>query len=168
MSKYRYAAYGSNLHPLRLQKRVPTARLLGTSTLSGYELRFNKKSDVDGSGKCSINIAKGVVYVAVFEISNTEKPDLDRIEGLGKGYRQQSIQLEEYGDCLTYVADPMAIDETILPMDWYKEMVLLGCISNRFPKDYVSYIETVGSVQDSKMKRARANWKIIEELRNDT
>ena len=168
MSKYRYAAYGSNLHPLRLQKRVPTATLLGTSTLSGYELRFNKKSDVDGSGKCNINIANSIVYVAVFEISDTEKPDLDRIEGLGKGYQETSIQLEGFGGCLTYVADPTAVDETLLPMDWYKEMVLLGCLSNRFPKDYVSYVERIGSIQDFKKNRARANWQIVEELRNDT
>lgn len=165
MSKYRYVAYGSNLHPLRLQKRVSTAKLLGTSTLTGYELRFNKKSDVDGSGKCSLNIADSFVYVAVFEISVSEKPNLDKIEGLGKGYDQKSIQLEEYGTCLTYIANPRVIDETILPMDWYKEMVMLGCLSNRFPKEYVSYVESVDSIEDPQRTRARANWKLIEELR---
>lgn len=136
--------------------------------LSGYELRFNKKSDVDESAKCSINIADSVVYLAVFEISVSDRPELNKIEGLGKGYRSKSIRLKEYGDCLTYVADPTVIDETILPMDWYKEMVLLGCLFNRFPGNYVSYVKRVGSIQDSEKNRARANWKVVEELRSDT
>lgn len=165
MEKYRYLAYGSNLHPLRLQKRVPSARLLGTSTLPGRELRFNKKSDVDGSGKCSINSVDNVVYVAVFEITAADKNTLDEIEGLGTGYEQECIHIEEYGDCFTYVANPNVIDEHILPMDWYKELVLLGCLTNGFPEEYVGRIESVASTVDPDANRARENWKIAEELR---
>jgi len=130
-------------------------------------MRFNKKSNVDASAKCGINIADGFVYVAVFEISVSERADLDRIEGLGKGYEQESIHLEEFGECSTYIVDPAVIDETILPMDWYKEMVLLGCLSNRFPKEYVEYVESIGSIKDPNTSRARTNWKIGEELRDD-
>lgn len=167
MRKYRYAAYGSNLHPLRLQKRVPSAKLLGTSILSGYEMRFNKKSDVDASGKCSINVADNFVHMAVFEIAVIEKCDLDKIEGLGKGYDEIPIQLAGYGTCLTYIATPTVIEESILPMDWYKEMVMLGCLSNRFPDRYVENVQRVGAVRDSNRSRARMNWKIVEELRDD-
>ncbi len=136
--------------------------------LSGYQLRFNKKSNVDGSGKCSINSSDGVVYLAIFEISSNEKPTLDKCEGLGKGYNQAVVRSEEYGDCLTYIADSTAIDEKIFPMDWYKEMVLLGCRLNRFPKDYISSIEKTGSIQDPRQERSRANWRIVEELCTDT
>jgi hypothetical protein len=31
-----YAAYGSNLHPLRLAARAPSAALLGTCALPGW------------------------------------------------------------------------------------------------------------------------------------
>lgn len=165
MGKYRYLAYGSNLHPLRLQKRVPSARLLGTSTLPGRELRFNKKSDVDGSGKCSINIADNTVYVAVFEILIAEKVRLDEIEGLGKGYEQETICLAEYGDCLTYVANPEVVIEQNPPMDWYKEMVVAGCLANGFPEQYVNNIESVDSIEDPDQDRARENWQIVEALR---
>ena len=130
-------------------------------------MRFNKKSNVDASAKCGIGIADVFVYVAIFEISVSERSDLDRIEGLGKGYEQESIHLQEFGECSTYIVDPAVIDETILPMDWYKEMVLLGCLSNRFPGDYVAYVESVGSIRDPDSSRARENWNIVEELRND-
>lgn len=34
-----YFAYGSNLHPLRLQRRTPSARLAGLAVLEGHVLR---------------------------------------------------------------------------------------------------------------------------------
>ena len=33
-----YLAYGSNLHIGQMQRRCPTAEVLGTSTLHGYRL----------------------------------------------------------------------------------------------------------------------------------
>jgi hypothetical protein len=168
LSTYQYAAYGSNLHPLRLQKRVPSTRLLGVSFVSGYELRFNKKSDIDGSGKCSINHGDGIVHLAVFEIKAEEKVILDRCEGLGRGYEEISIDLRHFGSCLTYIANPAVVDETLRPTDWYKEMVLLGCRSHDFPKEYIRSIEITRSIEDRNARRSRANWQIVGELRNDT
>ena len=168
MSTYQYAAYGSNLHPLRLEKRVPSTNLLGVSLVSGYELRFNKKSDIDGSGKCSINQGDGVVHLAIFEIATEEKAILDGCEGLGKGYDEISIVSCHFGRCLTYIADPVVIDETLRPTDWYKEMVLLGCKSHDFPAEYIRTVESIRSDEDSDVRRSRANWQIVEELRNDT
>lgn len=165
MSTYRYAAYGSNLHPLRLEKRVPSTRLLGVSFVSGYALRFNKKSDIDGTGKCSINRGVGIVRLAVFEIKTEEKAILDRCEGLGKGYDELSIDTHQYGCCLTYIANPTVIDETLRPTDWYKEMVLLGCRSHGFPDEYVRTIETTRAIGDPDERRSHANWQLVDELR---
>ena len=168
MSFYQYAAYGSNLHPLRLEKRVPSTNLLGVSLVSGYELRFNKKSAIDGSGKCSINHGTGVVHLAVFEIASEEKAILDKCEGLGKGYEEISIDTLHFGHCSTYIADPAVIDETLKPTDWYKEMVLTGCLFHDFPEEYVRTIDRTGSIEDRNPRRSRSNWQIVEELRNDT
>ena len=167
MSTYRYAAYGSNLHPLRLEKRVPSTKLLGVSLVSGYELRFNKKSDIDGTGKCSINRGIGIVRLAVYEIEVKEKTILDKCEGLGKGYDEIPIYVHQFGRCLTYIADPAVIDETLRPTDWYKEMVLLGCRSHRFPDEYVRSIEKIRSIEDADERRNHASWQLVEELRND-
>jgi len=51
--KLNYLAYGCNLHPVRLQKRVPSAVFTGMVELHGRILSFSKRS-VDGSGKCTI------------------------------------------------------------------------------------------------------------------
>ena len=63
-----YAAYGSNLHPGRLRKRVPSADLVGCAKIEGWSLNFNKRGK-DGSGKCSIGVSRNsFVYVAVYDM----------------------------------------------------------------------------------------------------
>ena len=168
MSIYRYAAYGSNLHPVRLQRRTPSAALIGTSTIDGYALKFHKRSDVDGTGKCSIEIGRGLVHLAIYEIAIDEKDLLHRIEGLGKGYGLTTLQLDGFGDCLTYVADAAVVDDALYPTDWYKEMVLLGCKRHRFPEEYVRFVQEIETIQDPDHARARENWRIVDAMRDKT
>lgn len=168
MSKYQYAAYGSNLHPLRLNRRVSSARLLGTDIVDSWELRFNKKSDIDGSAKCNIANGRNGVRVAVYEIDLSEKTKLDRIEGLGYGYQETTICVPRYGDCWIYLAEDHAIDESLQPVDWYKEMVILGCRYHEFPADYLSQIEEIQAYLDNDEDRNREEWNLVELLRNNT
>lgn len=166
MSSYLYAAYGSNLHPRRLQKRVSSARLLGTSFSPAYDLKFHKQSDVDGSGKCSVFAGEGGVHLAIYEIETSQKHDLDRIEGLGQGYDLLTLRDEKFGDCLTYVANPAVVNELIQPFDWYKELVLLGCTQHGFPDAYVRQVKSIVSLTDPDADRSRERWALVEELRN--
>jgi hypothetical protein len=147
---------------------VSSARQLGTSFIEKFDLKFNKRSDMDGSAKCNIGIGDRGVYVAVFEIAISQKAELDRIEGLGKGYNELAFEDARFGELLTYVANPAVIDEFLAPIDWYKEMVLLGCRSNNFSTEYIRTIEETGSIEDPDKNRSRAQWKIVEEMRNDT
>ena len=168
MKSYQYAAYGSNLHPIRLRKRVPSAKLVGTCLLRGYDLKFHKVSKKDGSGKCNVVPGEIGVYLAIFEVHESERGDLDKIEGLNYGYNAAIFETEEFGQCSSYVADPSAIDESQHPIDWYKEMVVLGCLANSFPSDYVQGVQDVSTIIDSDNDRAIEQWKIVEELRNAT
>lgn len=124
---YQYAAYGSNLHPIRLRRRVPSAAHIGTGFITPWNLRFHKRSSKDGTGKCSIARGGAGVFLAIFEIDSAEKQKLDGVEGLGYGYNEITISVPDYGDCLTYVADEGATDEALHPVDWYREMVIVGC-----------------------------------------
>lgn len=135
-----YAAYGSNLHPVRLQERVPSAELLGTGVVSGRELRFHKRSFVDGSGKCDIVPGDGLVHVAVYDVPEDEKPLLDGFEGLGKGYRVEIVDVPGFSPCFTYVAMDDHVDASLRPYDWYVRLVLIGCAYHGFPRDYVQAI----------------------------
>jgi len=166
VSTYRYAAYGSNLHPLRLGLRTPSARHLGAAYSNEWDMHFHKKSDLDGSGKCTISKGNGGVHFSVYEIAQAEKQLLDSIEGLGKGYDELTICLPEFGDCQTYIAQNHVIDSALVPMDWYKELVVLGCRANGFPGDYVRRIEAMESIVDPDICRRKENWQLIDVINN--
>jgi len=164
-----YAAYGSNLHPLRLALRAPSSRLLGQGFVAGWSLQFHKRS-IDGSGKCNIlNSGAGTgVYVAVFEMNMKDKMKLDKIEGTGKGYDNATIEVADFGNCFTYLGTASHIRDELRPFDWYKELVLLGCRKLAIPDHYAAVIESVKSIRDPLEKRSQAQWKIVELLRRDT
>lgn len=165
-----YFAYGSNLHPLRLQQRVTSATLLGVSCLNGYRLFFHKRS-IDGSGKCSISATGNhgdVVHGAIYTLAQTDKAVLDAYEGKGAGYLDRPVVLE-YKDrpysCFTYQAQLAYIDDDLRPYRWYKEMVVLGAKYLGFPKDYQRFIESVSAVDDPDGRRRRKQEPLLRRMR---
>lgn len=164
MQKIRYAAYGSNLHPDRLRRRIPSAELIGTAFVADHSLLFHKLS-VDGSGKCNILAPGDGVHVAVYEFDAAAKAVLDRIEGLGSGYTETALDLDGFGECYTYEAASTHIADNLLPYDWYRELVLLGCLALGFPAAYVEKIRTITAEPDPDPERARVNRDLIRSLR---
>ena len=156
-----YAAYGSNLHPLRLSKRVSSAKLIGTSYLPNWSLRFHKRS-IDESGKCSIVSGGPGVYVAIFDLSFDDKATLDRIEGVGSGYTATSLQLPDFGDCESYVAQDSHIDDSLAPYDWYKELVLIGARTHGFPDSYIERIRAISTRPDPDPHRRAERWSVVD------
>jgi len=160
----RYAAYGSNLHPLRLTERVPTARLLGTAFVEDHELRFNKRS-VDASGKCSVEKSGAGVHVAVYDLDTADKVALDVIEGVGQGYHDSVISVPGFSDCAVYIAEEDHKDDNLKPYDWYRELVLLGCWHLEFPKAYIASIAAIDSIPDPDAARREHNEDLIGRIR---
>ena len=78
------------------------------------------------------------------------------------------FETDAFGRCSSYIANPSAIDESKQPLDWYKEMVLLGCLENGFSSIYVQWVESISATIDTNFERAAQQWKIVEELRNAT
>jgi gamma-glutamylcyclotransferase (GGCT)/AIG2-like uncharacterized protein YtfP len=164
-----YFAYGSNLHPLRLRKRVPSAKLVGGTDLRRYRLVFHKQGK-DGSGKCHL-ISTGsdsdLVYGAIYEMDQAHKGDLDRIEGRGAGYLEHSMTLslqgKEYG-CFTYLAQASFIIDGLKPYHWYKHLVVLGARYLHFPDAYMYSIESVESVEDPDIKRTLEHETLIQKI----
>lgn len=156
-----YLAYGSNLHPLRLRERVPSATVLGTVELRGRKICFSKRS-VDGSGKCTVlaGDASQIAHGAVFRIDEADRPALDRAEGLGNGYEEQRATLN-FEDRLVqvffYVATADHLEASLRPYRWYKELVLAGARYYRFPPEYVAGLEAVPSIDDPDPQRRAAN-----------
>ena len=160
-----YAAYGSNLHPVRLTARLSSAELVGTAWLPGWSLCFHKRSK-DDSGKCSILNGDNGVHFAIFDISVEDKLALDEIEGVGVGYFEVCLEIPGIGNCVSYAAQEGYIDESLRPYDWYKELVLAGARFHGFPEHYLKQIEHVQAIRDPDSERSVSQWAMVEQVRN--
>ena len=158
MATLNYLAYGSNLFPPRLSARIGIRGVSGTIEMSGYQLRFNKRG-ADGSGKCSLQPCQHErAYGVVYQICVTDKPILDRIEGVGHGYRVELWQDKTYGECFLYRAEKAALDNTLQPFDWYLAYVLAGAQHHRLPANYIATIAAVPTRQDDDACRRAENF----------
>jgi hypothetical protein len=159
-----YFAYGSNMLDARLRERVKSARPVGVGCLSGYQLRFNKRS-TDGSSKCNV-VATGnpldEVMGVVFEVEEGEKVVLDGIE---KGYEPTVVPIVLGGGTVVafvYVAAPEKCDEALRPYMWYRDYVLSGARLHGLPASYIgSAIESVEAVPDPDANRAARNRHVL-------
>ena len=169
MATVHYLAYGSNLHPLRLAARVPSARVVGVVELPGYLLAFHKRS-IDCSGKCLIYTEQGEhhkTYGVLYDFDAREKANLDAFEGSGKGYCEQLVQIPLNGETYTpyiYVAQSTHIDPRLVPYHWYKNLVLAGARYHRFPAEYIAAIEATPSKVDTDAKRTQDNEDLLRQM----
>ena len=164
-----YFAYGSNLHPMRLMERVPSAELVGVAKHPNHVLTFHKKSN-DGSSKCNMfNSEPDLIYGAIYKLKPEHKNELDKFEGKGYGYIDNQITLEhdeiEY-TCFTYLAQQSHIVSDRKPYHWYKKLVILGAQYLQFPDTYISSIEAVESTEDLDTTRRKEKEALIERIIN--
>lgn len=155
----RYFAYGSNMLTERLQSRCPSAKRRHVARADNWALSFSKKSQ-DGSGKATISEVAGErVFGVVFDLDESELPELDRFEGAGKGYDRRddlAVQVEDSEELfyvVTYIASPSYIDISLEPFDWYLSLVVVGARQHMLPPKYTSALEATPSIIDPKADR---------------
>lgn len=145
-------AYGSNMSSARLKARVPSARKLGRGALHQHRLRFHKRG-ADGSAKANAlytGDTADTVHGVLFEINENELQNLDRAEA---GYERSSLNIDDvYGtgpsQADVYRAKPESITETLLPFDWYLQLVITGAHEHGLPDDYCAQLQSIKSVPD--------------------
>ena len=166
-----YFAYGSNLHPVRLLERVPSAQWVGGTELRYHRLAFHKKSQ-DGSSKCNLvrtSEESDGVYGAIYQMDSAHKIALDRFEDNGNGYHNTQLTVELHGQeysCFTYFAQRSYIENDLMPYHWYKNLVVLGAKHLQFPDAYVRSIELIESVEDPDETRRKHHELLIEKIVN--
>lgn len=167
MSELFYLAYGSNLHPVRIGERIPSAQLIGTTSVPGFRLTFSKRG-ADQSGKGHIHDTdnkQSQIFAAIYKIGEEHKQTLDAIEG--PGYASQSVAVRwknRFINCFAYVGENSHLDESLKPFHWYKSLVILGAQFNQLPNDYIRTIQQVESVEDSDPERRRHNDTLISRI----
>ena len=171
MPSIKYLSYGSNLHPLRLQERVESSELIGTTMISGYNLQFHKAGR-DGSAKCNIihsGSGTDIVFGAIYAIDVDDKEILDKYEGLGNGYQEHWLELN-LGDIrqrvLTYQASSPHINDSLHPYDWYHALVMHGANYHNLPADYIGAISKVNTIPDPDRRRSVRHHRLLERMVN--
>ena len=141
--------YGSNMNTERITERCSSSRFISRAKVNGYKLVFNKKSK-DKSGKANLIYTgdKSLVWGVIFDISEDQKPLLDKAEGLGRGYDEYKLivinDLEQEIECVCYIAtDEKYLDNNLKPYDWYKEYCLIGAKQHNLPEDYILTLDGV-------------------------
>ena len=161
-------AYGSNLHPLRIQERVPSARALGVVELPGFDLAFRKRSN-DQSGKCSLHAAPATskAYGVLYQFNPGDKAGLDVAEGSGKGYFEQQVSVPLKGanyNAYLYMVSSTHLNSVLAPYHWYKNLVVAGAQFHSLPSEYVAAIQSVVSVEDSNSQRREENEALLRRM----
>lgn len=163
-----YFAYGSNMFTYRLEKRVGRVEIIGVGKLPKHSLQFNKVS-IDGSLKANItNNDKDEVYGVLFKINPSRKDELDKAEGLGKGYVINEIEVEQFETnekikAFTYVADKIDNSNTNKPYDWYIKLIAIGAEEHKLPDEYVNKIKSVFTKKDDNLFRENSTEQIVKE-----
>lgn len=162
---FHYFAYGSNMLSVRLKGRTPSAQFVAIGFVDGYKLVFDKVS-VDGSGKCDIektNNSHDRVWGVIFSIDARESAALDDAEGLGYGYRKETLSVTTASvtlDTVAYLATNK--DPGLEPYTWYHQFVLAGAIEHDLPPEYRNLIERIPAKQDLDHSRRTSNEAVLE------
>lgn len=163
----RYFAYGSNMLTARLQARVPSARPLGPARLPRHTLSFHKRSNNDGSGKCTIQPASDAVATAfgvLFEIAPSERPALDRAEGLGVGYEARTVTVHTADgprSAYTYQASSDHLNPDLQPYMWYKALVIAGARQHGLPTSHLDMLQAVPARPDPDADRRQRHHALL-------
>lgn len=150
---------------VRLRERVPSAVAIGIGRIKGHVLRWHKRSQRDGSGKCDAEATgrdTDVVWGVLFEIKSSEERALDAAEGYRNGYDKKQIDVvTDSGTvkaAMYYATDKNA---SLKPYHWYKAFVVAGAREHGLPANYVQSLEAVRSDPDPDPKRAADNEKLL-------
>lgn len=103
--------------------------------------------------------------MAVFDIDIEDEIILDEIEGVGIGYSKLVLTVPGFGDCMSYAAEESHIDDTLIPYDWYKELVLAGARALQFPEEYVNGIHTIDTWRDPDPERRAQGWRTVDRVK---
>jgi AIG2-like family len=135
-----YAAYGTNLDPIRMSARCPHSPLRTTGWLTGWRLTFGGEDlGWDGSLTTIVEDPIEQVFVAVYDVTSDDEASLDDWESAGTGlYRKTKVRVSTMnGELLvwTYVLDAY---EGGLPSAIYLGVLADAAEAADAPDDYVA------------------------------
>jgi gamma-glutamylcyclotransferase len=164
-----YFAYGANIHPGWLRRRIPHAGLLGAAALPGYRLVFRKRGR-DGAARsdaCPSGDPADRLPGALYSIPAA---DLGLLGAASAGYRRLEVVVESQNgpvEAVAWVAAPGEIAEGLLPWDWYVALIRAGARQLSLDEAHRRWLDTVPSRPDPDADRAAPALAVLAAGRGD-
>ncbi len=161
-------AYASNMNVKDFSNHLKSAKKLGNAYLPGYEFVFNKLAD-DLSAKANVIPADNPDVPAWGVL--LEFTDADT-EILNKGDWPEHMELkpteciDETGTMHTahvFTSLPHAVNNSLLPYDWYKEKIITLAELNGLPDNYIAHLNLMPAKQDPDERRRERRLKKFRE-----
>jgi gamma-glutamylcyclotransferase (GGCT)/AIG2-like uncharacterized protein YtfP len=90
-----YFAYGANMDPELMSRRVPGARAVGPGKLSGYRLAFSVYSTAWEGGAANLEVDRDAhVWGVLWEIPEGESQGLDAYAGHPTYFRREDVPVD--------------------------------------------------------------------------
>lgn len=158
-----FFAYGANVHPGWLRRRVPEARLLGAAALPGHRLAFRKRGR-DGAARsdaCPSSAPGALLPGALYELPTSA---LQRLGAAGAGYEVVAAEvLTASGPrpAALFRAAPAEVDDSLLPWDWYVALLRRGAELLDLPAAHQRWLASVPVQVDADEDRAGAARSVL-------
>ena len=137
----RFFAVGSNMDEELLRSWVPSARRLTIASLSGFALKWHKRSSEGGKlAPLRTDQPDDVVWGVLYEVDEFGRQQIDQGQR-EHGYREEPVTVAapdgtEY-DASVYVARADLIDDSMMPTRSYRDPIIDAARANGIPARYV-------------------------------
>ena len=137
----RFFAVGTNMDEEHLRSWIPFPRRLTIASLSGFTLRWHKRSSEGGKlAPLRTGRLDDVVWGVVYEVDGLDWQQIDEAQR-GAGYREERVTVVgpdgvEH-DASVYVARAEMIDDSIRPMRSYRDPIVAAARASGLPAEYV-------------------------------
>jgi gamma-glutamylcyclotransferase len=164
-----YFAYGANVHPGWLRRRIPGAVLVGAGALPGHCLAFRKRGR-DGAARsdaCPSAAPGAALPGALYRV---RRQDLDLLGAAGAGYRAEQVQVDSAGgtvSAVTWRASPSEIIDGLLPWDWYVALIRTGAELLGLPEAHLAWLDEQPTAFDPDVRRAALARAVIAAGKGD-
>jgi gamma-glutamylcyclotransferase (GGCT)/AIG2-like uncharacterized protein YtfP len=139
-----YFAYGSNMDPEQIKRRVPGARAVGPARLDGFGLTFSVYSNMWEGGAANVELdPEGHVWGVLWEVPDEEADELDAYEGHPVFYRKEEVSVTaSEGQVVAWTYRIAHQEGTyVRPTDEYLRHVRAGIRVNGLPPEALDILD---------------------------
>ncbi|MBW4890942.1 gamma-glutamylcyclotransferase [Mucilaginibacter sp. HMF5004] len=148
-------AYASNMNMEEFRENIPLAQKLCNAYIPGYEFCFNKSGD-DLSAKANIQPstnAAAKVWGVLISIPEEQEEHFHENEELDLVQMKCMCSDGEMKEAAVLISKPHAINNYLLPYDWYKQKIVVFAKMGKLPEEYIKQLERMEAKIDPDTKR---------------